>query len=98
MLLSAWGPSPDDPAEAAALASVLLPDVLMFDTGSGAGFVRSFNGRRVDEDVMDRQLAILTGGFFGDKPALDTDCVDRNDVPLPTSFPYLAAPHQQQGR
>lgn len=32
-----------------------------------------------------------------DKPALDTDCVDRNDVPLPTSFPYLAAPHSQQG-
>ena len=98
LLMSAMGPSPYDPAEAAAIASVLLPDVLTFDTRSGAGFVRSFNGRRVDEDVMDRQLAILTGGFFGDKPALETDCVDRNDVPLPTSFPYLAAPHQQQGR
>ncbi len=71
-------------ATANALADVLLPDILTFDTASAAGFL---NGRRLSDDVIDAELALITGG------AVPGDCVDANDVLFPGVFPYLAAPH-----
>lgn len=73
-----------DSATAEALAAVLLPDVLTFDTSSSAGFL---NGRQLADDVIDAELSLLTNG------ALTTDMVDQNDVPFLNVFPYLQAPN-----
>ena len=74
----------DDATEIAGLASVLLPDILTFDAASSKGFL---NGRRLADDVIDAELALITEG------AVKTDCVSRNDKRFPSAFPYLAAPH-----
>ncbi|HEY7705049.1 MAG TPA: DUF4331 family protein [Acidimicrobiia bacterium] len=68
------------PAEAAALAKVLLPDILTVDFSSSAGFL---NGRRLADDVIDAELNLVTKG------AVTTDCV-ANDSAFKSSFPYLA--------
>jgi hypothetical protein len=78
----------DDPADDAmkvnGLADVLLPDILTFDTASSAGFL---NGRRLADDVIDAELALVTEG------AATTDCVGANDRRFLSRFPYLAGPH-----
>lgn len=71
------------PARADFLASILLPDVLTFDTSAPSGFL---NGRRLADDVIDAELSLLTDG------ALPGDCVDGNDVAFLGVFPYLAPP------
>jgi hypothetical protein len=71
-------------ARAASLASVLLPDVLTFDTSDASGFL---NGRRLFDDVIDAELQLLTNN-----PAA-SDRVGANDVQFRTTFPYLAPPH-----
>src|SRR5919199_2857060 len=63
------------------LAGVLLPDILTFDTASSAGFL---NGRKLTDDVIDAELALISGG------KVTTDCV-ANDSNFRNSFPYLAA-------
>ena len=65
------------------LSTVFLPDVLAVDTSSTAGF---FNGRRPDDDVVDIELPLITGG------AITTDCIG-NDSAITTTFPYLAPPN-----
>jgi hypothetical protein len=75
--------------QARAITEVLLPDILTLDTSDAAGFL---NGRRPADDVIDAELAIVTGGFGGGSAVLTTDCVG-SDVPLPNTFPYLAAKH-----
>lgn len=72
----------DDAATIQALADILLPDILTVDFSSSAGFL---NGRRLADDVIDAELAIITEG------AVTTDCVNANNKPFLTSFPYLAA-------
>ncbi len=67
---------------ATALAGVVLPDVMPFNTTSTAGFL---NGRKLTDDVIDAELNLLTGG------ALTTDRVNVDSTFL-TTFPYLAAP------
>ncbi len=81
-----------DAATADAIAGVLVPDVLTLDTSSDAGFVPGLNGRRLADDVIDFELAVVTGllDAGGNGPVLDSDCVDANDVPFPGAFPYLA--------
>lgn len=74
----------DDAGKISALANVLLPDILTFDTGKSDGFL---NGRRLADDVIDAELGLITEG------AATTDCVKRNDKAFPAAFPYLAAPH-----
>ena len=69
---------------ATAVAGVVLPDMIPFDTTSAAGFL---NGRRLADDVIDAELGIVTNG------GLTTDSVDANDRPFRAVFPYLAAPH-----
>ena len=67
-----------------ALTGILLPDVLTFNTTSADGFL---NGRRLDDDVIDTALGLLT------LDAVTGDGVDANDVPFRSAFPYLAAPN-----
>jgi len=64
-------------------AGVLLPDVLTVNTASTAGFL---NGRRLQDDVIDIELQVITGN-----PAAG-DCV-ANDSAFTTTFPYLAPPN-----
>ena len=66
------------------LADVLLPDILTVNVAIENGFL---NGRRLDDDVIDAELNLLTGG------QITTDCIDRNDKDFEPQFPYLAAPH-----
>jgi hypothetical protein len=69
--------------DAAGLADFLLPDILPFDTSSIGSFP---NGRRLEDDVIDTELALLTGvQGLSDNVA--------NDSVFLTTFPYLAAPN-----
>ena len=70
-------------ATANALADVLLPDILTFNTASSAGFL---NGRALSDDVIDAELSLISGG------AIPGDCV-ANDSVFTTTFPYLAPPN-----
>jgi hypothetical protein len=70
-------------AQALAIADILLPDVLTFDYSSAAGFL---NGRRLQDDVIDIELNLVTNGkVTGDGVGPHTDY-------LP-DFPYLGKPH-----
>ncbi len=68
-------------ADPEGLAGVLIPDVMTYETGNMDGFL---NGRRLADDVIDAELALVTDG------GITTDCVD-NDSNLSSSWPYLAA-------
>ncbi len=65
---------------AAAIADILLPDILTVDFSSPAGFL---NGRQLADDVIDAELALVTNGI------VTSDCVD-NDSAFDAMFPYLA--------
>ena len=65
-----------------ALTGVLLPDILTFNTANSDGFL---NGRRLNDDVIDASLGLLTDG------GITTDLVDANDVQFNSVFPFLAA-------
>ena len=73
-----------DSANADALAPILLPDVLTFDTSSSAGFL---NGRQLADDVIDAELNLLSAG------GVTTDLVGANDLSFLNVFPYLAPAH-----
>jgi len=82
---------------AAALAGVLLPDYITYDTTSPAA--GPLNGRALADDVIDIELRIVTGGdplgLFSDRDAdggINTDGVGPHDDYLAT-FPYLGMPH-----
>ena len=89
----------NSPGTATAIRGLLLPDVINITTadlgkaggtsftGDKAGHI--LNGRTLAEDVIDLELFVVTGGLEG-HPILTTDNVGANDVPLLTSFPYLA--------
>jgi len=65
------------------LADFLLPDILTLDTSKSDGFP---NGRRLQDDVIDTELNLITNG------AVTTDCV-ANDSNFRTTFPYWAGPN-----
>ena len=67
-------------ADPTALANVLLPDVLTYQTGNTGGFL---NGRKLTDDVIDAELALVTNG------GITTDCVS-NDSAFSNAWPYLA--------
>src|SRR5579859_4701228 len=46
-------------SEAEAIAKILLPDILTYDYYSAAGFL---NGRKLQDDVIDIELALVTNG------------------------------------
>ena len=74
--LSALGGNPD-------LATVLLPDVLNYDFSKPTSYL---NGRRLQDDVIDISLGLVTGG------GLTTDNVGQHSDYL-ADFPYLGTPH-----
>jgi hypothetical protein len=67
-------------ADPAGLARFLLPDILTFTIGDPGGFP---NGRRLEDDVIDTELGLITNG------AVTSDCV-ANDSAFQSTFPYLA--------
>jgi hypothetical protein len=71
--------------QAAALAKVLLPDQLPFDT-SNPVTNGVFNGRSLADDVIDTELGVVTNG------AVKSDCVGPHSDYL-SRFPYLGPPH-----
>lgn len=94
LFLSGLDGTPYSQAEADGIAAVLAPDILTVDTSNPAGFNSGpLNGRQLADDVIDLELLIVTGGFFGGSAVLDSDCVDANDVPFSSNFPYLAPAH-----
>ena len=70
-----------DTGTAAALTSILLPDLLTFDTSDPNGFL---NGRGLADDVIDAELGLLTNG------GITTDGVNANDNAFLNVFPFLA--------
>jgi hypothetical protein len=82
---------------AAALAGVLLPDVITYDTATAAA--GPLNGRALADDVIDIELRIVTGGdplgLFDDRDAdgaINTDGIGPHSDYL-AMFPYLGMPH-----
>jgi hypothetical protein len=70
-------------SQALAIAEILLPDVLTYDYSSSAGFL---NGRRLQDDVIDIELGLVTNGkITGDGVGPHTDYLG--------TFPYLGKPH-----
>lgn len=70
--------------EIAGIADVLLPDTLTVKLGDASGFL---NGRRLADDVINAEFALLT------KDNVKSDGVDANDKAFRASFPYAATPH-----
>jgi hypothetical protein len=68
-----------------ALATVLLPDVLNYDFSKPTSYA-TLNGRRLQDDVIDISLSLVTGG------GLTTDNVGLHSDYL-SGFPYLGTPH-----
>ncbi|HSL75626.1 MAG TPA: DUF4331 family protein [Candidatus Limnocylindrales bacterium] len=84
-------------AQAAALADVLIPDVLVYSRSST--LPAPLNGRALADDVIDVELNVTTGGdplgLFADRDA--TGAVPGDGVGPHTDylsrFPYLGKPH-----
>ena len=68
-----------------ALATVFLPDVLNYDYSKPTSYA-SLNGRRLQDDVIDISLSLVTGG------GLTSDNVGPHSDYLST-FPYVGTPH-----
>ncbi len=65
------------------IADILLPDILTYDYTSSAGFL---NGRKLTDDVIDIELALVTNGkVTTDKVGPHTDYL--------STFPYLGNQH-----
>lgn len=64
-------------------ALTLLPDILSYDYSNSKGYP---NGRKLTDDIIDIQLAVLTNG------RVITDKVGPHEDLL-TIFPYLGSPH-----
>ena len=73
-----------DLATAGAIADILLPDVITYDTTTAAA--GPLNGRALEDDVIDIELGLTTNGCVGsDGVAKHEDYLD--------NFPYLGVPH-----
>jgi hypothetical protein len=70
-------------AQAGGIAQILLPDVLTFNYNSAAGFL---NGRRLQDDVIDIELNLVTNG------KVTTDHVGPHTDYLAV-FPFVGTPH-----
>ena len=74
-----------DAATAAAIADVLLPDVITYNVTTAANG-EALNGRALADDVIDAEFGITTNG------CVTSDGVDAHTDYL-SSFPYLGVPH-----
>jgi hypothetical protein len=79
-VLESFGYTPEN-AQKTALS--LLPDILDYDYSSSKGYP---NGRKLPDDIIDIQLAILTNG------QVTTDKVGPHQD-ISSVFPYLGSPH-----
>jgi len=79
----ALGGASYDAATAATIAGILLPDILTYNYTSPGGFL---NGRRLDDDVIDIELGLVTN------TARTTDGVGAHGDLL-ANFPFLGPPH-----
>jgi aconitase A len=79
-ILESFGYSPENAQQ---VALTLLPDILDYDYSSPEGYR---NGRKLTDDIIDIQLALLTNG------RVTTDKVEPHQDLLAT-FPYLGSPH-----
>ena len=80
----AFGCTDYDAATAGAIADILLPDVITYDTSTPAA--GPLNGRALADDVIDAELGLTTNG------CVTTDGVAAHEDYL-TTFPYLGVPH-----
>jgi hypothetical protein len=78
------GTAADPDAYGAAVAGLLLPDVITYDTAQSANFA-ALNGRALADDVIDVALTVVANTPL-------SDCV-ANDSTFSTSFPYLGSPN-----
>lgn len=82
-------------SQAETLASILLPDILTYDTSTAA--VGPLNGRNLADDVIDVELNIVTGGFpfdgRDDVGAIPGDGVGPHSGQYLPVFPYIGEPH-----
>jgi hypothetical protein len=76
------------------IASLLLPDLVTYDTSTDAQ--GPLNGRALADDVIDAELNIVTGGVEAegrnDTGAIPSDCVEAH-TDYRGTFPYLGEPH-----
>ncbi len=72
-----------DDAHADAITNILLPDILTYNYSSSAGFL---NGRKLTDDVIDIELALVTNG------QITTDMVGPHTDYL-SGFPFVGNPH-----
>ena len=80
----AFGCTDYDATTAGAIADILLPDVITYDTSTPAA--GPLNGRALADDVIDAELGLTTNG------CVTTDGVVAHEDYL-SSFPYLGVPH-----
>jgi hypothetical protein len=82
------------PAEMIRLNTDIAPTASPARLGVLANDIQGFpNGRRLGDDVVDITLQAAAGILTGARVSGLGDGVDRNDVPLRTTFPYIAQPH-----
>ncbi len=80
----AFGCTDYDAGTAGAIADILLPDVLTYDTSTAAA--GPLNGRALADDVIDVELGLTTNG------CVTSDGVDAHGD-YQSTFPYLGVPH-----
>ncbi len=80
-------PAGNDVGQSGFIADLLLPDILPFQIGNENGFDQ-LNGRRLEDDVINVELGLLTGG------AITSDGVG-NDSQFQKVFPYIGRPNRR---
>jgi len=81
---TAFGCTDYDAGTAGAIADILLPDLITYDTSTVAA--GPLNGRALADDVIDAELGLTTNS------CVTSDGVDAHEDYLGT-FPYLGVPH-----
>jgi hypothetical protein len=84
LITSLAGTAADPEAYGDAIAGVLLPDVITYNTAQPANFA-ALNGRALSNDVIDVALTVVANTPL-------SDCVG-NDSTFRASFPYVGVPN-----
>jgi hypothetical protein len=84
LITSLAGTAADPEAYGDAIAGVLLPDVITYNTSQPANFA-ALNGRALSDDVIDVALSVVANTTL-------TDCVALDSV-FRSSFPYVGVPN-----
>jgi len=84
LITSLAGTASDPTAYGNAVAGILLPDMIPYDTAQPANFAK-LNGRALSNDVIDVALSVVANTAL-------SDCV-ANDSTFRASFPYVGKPN-----